>query len=41
MYLILNYKKMPPKEWCHDPKIKNIENSTVEDYFIYNNMKIP
>ena len=29
MYLILNYKKMPPKEWCHDPRLMNKDGKTV------------
>ena len=39
MYLA-NNKIIPPKEWIHDPNIKDEYNQTVADYLARNNFPI-
>ena len=40
--MLFSYKRMlPPKEWEHDPNIKNIEGHTVEDEFIEKRVSVP
>ena len=38
---LINNSIIPPKEWIHDPNIKDKYNYTVSYYFKYNNLPVP
>ena len=39
--LLAENKIIPPKEWIHDPRIKNIKNLTVYDILKTKNINVP